>query len=236
MERVKSAPAVEGGEPVVNLAIGDDERRTAHQLVRDTLRQAILTGQVPGGERLVQAELAQQMRVSTTPVREALRDLAAEGLIRLDAHRGAIVHSPSHAELEEIYRLRQLLEPEIMERAIANITDAELDEATEILRRADGETDPVAWIDLNRQFHRVFTGAARSSRLASIVEPLQDSATLYILVSLTQGTRGVDEANAQHWRLLEAVKARDIEAAREVMLSHIHKTVDAQPEMPDDAE
>jgi DNA-binding GntR family transcriptional regulator len=235
MERVKSAESG-GSELAVNLAIGDDERRTAHQLVRDTLRQAILTGKVPGGERLVQAELAQQMRVSTTPVREALRDLAAEGLIRLDAHRGAIVHSPSHAELEEIYRLRQLLEPEIMERAIANITDAELDEATEILRRADGETDPVAWIELNRQFHRVFTRAARSSRLASIVEPLQDSATLYILVSLTQGTRGVEEANAQHWRLLEAVRSGDVAAAREVMLSHIHKTVDAQPDLPEDAD
>lgn len=219
----------------MNLAIGDDERRTAHQLVRDTLRQAILTGRVPGGERLVQAELAQQMRVSTTPVREALRDLAAEGLIRLDAHRGAIVHSPSHAELEEIYLLRQLLEPEIVERAIENVTDAELDEAADILRRADEESDPVEWIELNRQFHRVFTRAARSSRLASIVEPLQDSATLYILVSLTQGTRGVEEANAQHRRLLDAVRARDIPIARETILAHIHKTVDGQPDLPEEA-
>jgi DNA-binding GntR family transcriptional regulator len=65
---------------------------------------------------------------------------------------------------------------------------------------------------------------------------LQDSATLYILVSLTQGTRGVEEANAQHWRLLEAVRSGDVAAAREVMLSHIHKTVDAQPDLPEDAD
>jgi DNA-binding GntR family transcriptional regulator len=224
---------MEGSALTVNLAIGDDERRTAHQLVRDTLRQAILTGRLPGGERLVQAELAQQMRVSTTPVREALRDLAAEGLIRLDAHRGAIVHSPSHAELEEIYRLRQLLEPEIVERALANITDEELDEADAILRRADDESDPVVWIDLNQRFHRVFTRAARSPRLAAIVESLQDSATLYILVALTRGTRGAKEANAQHRRLLEAIRAGDVEAARATMLEHIHKTVDSQPELPE---
>lgn len=217
----------------MSLAIGEDERRTAHQLVRDTLRQAILTGQISGGERLVQAELAQQMRVSTTPVREALRDLAAEGLIRLDAHRGAIVHSPSQSELEEIYRLRQLLEPEIMERAIAHITDEQLEEATRILQRADQEEDPTTWIDLNRQFHRLFTRATHSTRLAAIVESLQDSATLYILVALTRGTRSTDEANAQHWQLLEAVRARDVQAARKVMLAHIHQTVDAQPDLPE---
>lgn len=214
----------------MKLAIGDDERRTAHQLVRDTLRQAILTGRVPGGERLVQADLAQQMRVSTTPVREALRDLAAEGLIRLDAHRGAIVHSPSHAELEEIYRLRQLLEPELVERAIAHITDEELAEATAILDQADQESDPVAWIDLNQRFHRLFNNAARSPKLAAIVESLQDSATLYILVALTRGTRGTVEANDQHRRLLEAVRSGDVKAARATILEHIHKTVDGQPD------
>jgi DNA-binding GntR family transcriptional regulator len=218
----------------VSLAIGADERRTAHQLVRDTLRRAILTGQVAGGERLVQADLAQQMRVSTTPVREALRDLAAEGLIRLDAHRGAIVHSPTHAEVEEIYRLRQLLEPEIVQLAITHITEDDLTEAAGILDVADSEQDPVAWIDLNHRFHRVFTQAAKSPRLAAIVESLQDSATLYILVALTRGTRGFEEANAQHRRLLEAVRERDVDAARSTILDHIHKTVDSQPDLPED--
>lgn len=216
----------------MNLVIGEDERRTAHQLVRDTLRRAILTGQMPGGERLVQAELAQQMRVSTTPVREALRDLAAEGLIRLDAHRGAIVHSPSKPELEEIYRLRQLLEPEVMASAIEQLTDQEIEEAAQVLRRADDEQDPTTWVDLNRQFHRVFTRATHSTRLAGIVESLQDSAMLYIIVALTEGTLSTGEANSQHWQLLEAVRARDIEAARATMLSHIHRTVESQPDLP----
>ena len=62
---------------------------SAHELARETLRQAILRGQLPGGARLVQADLAVHLRVSTTPVREALRDLATEGLIVLDRHWGA---------------------------------------------------------------------------------------------------------------------------------------------------
>jgi DNA-binding GntR family transcriptional regulator len=215
----------------VRLLINEGERRTAHQLVRDTLRRAILTGQIPGGERLVQADLAQQMRVSTTPVREALRDLAAEGLIRLDAHRGAIVHQPSQAELEEIFRIRQLLEPEVMERSIARITEDDIEEAARILRQADDEQDPAAWVELNRQFHRVFTRVADAPRLAGIVEMLQDSATMYIVAALMQGTRNTDDANAQHWKLLEAVRSRDVEAARHTMTEHIHATLESVPEL-----
>jgi DNA-binding GntR family transcriptional regulator len=217
----------------VSLLVNEAERRTAHQLVRDTLRRAILTGQIPGGERLVQADLAQQMRVSTTPVREALRDLAAEGLIRLDAHRGAIVHKPSQAELEEVYRIRQLLEPEVMERAVERISEDDIEEAAQILRLADEEHDPAAWVDLNRQFHRVFTRVADAPRLAGIVETLQDSATMYIVAALTYGTRSTDEANAQHWQLLEAVQARDIGAARNTMIAHIHTTLESVPELPE---
>lgn len=213
--------------------INESERRTAHQLVRDTLRRAILSGQIPGGERLVQADLAQQMRVSTTPVREALCDLAAEGLIKLDAHRGAIVHEPNQAELEDIYRIRRLLEPELMERAIERITNEQIEEAAAILRRADEETDPTTWVDLNRQFHKVFIRAADAPRLAGILETLQDSATMYIVAALTPGTRDMTEANAQHWQLLDAVRARDVARAQETMTAHVQTTLDSISDLPE---
>lgn len=213
--------------------INESERRTAHQLVRDTLRRAILSGQIPGGERLVQADLAQQMRVSTTPVREALRDLAAEGLIKLDAHKGAIVHEPNQAELEDIYRIRRLLEPELMERAIERITNEQIEEAAAILRRADEETDPTTWVDLNRQFHKVFIRAADAPRLAGILETLQDSATMYIVAALTRGTRDMTEANAQHWQLLDAVRARDVAKAQETMTAHVQTTLDSISDLPE---
>lgn len=213
----------------MSLGIVAGQRRTAHQLVRETLRQAILSGQIPGGARLVQADLAQQLRVSTTPVREALRDLAAEGLIQLDAHRGAVVHTLSHAEVEEIYRLRQLLEPEVMARAVAHITPEQLDEAESIQRAADTETDPTVWVELNRRFHGIFNDAACSHRLASIIENLQDSASVYVVASLIAGSRTTSEANAQHWQIVEAVRAGDVKQAQQVMLAHIHKTLESVP-------
>ena len=87
-------------------------RRTAHEFVKDSLRRAILRGDLSGGARLIQADLAAMLNVSTTPVREALRDLATEGLITLDRHRGGVVRELNWLELmEEIRLIRQQLEP-----------------------------------------------------------------------------------------------------------------------------
>lgn len=215
----------------MSLAISPGERRTAHELVRDTIRRAILTGQISGGERLVQADLAKQLEVSTTPVREALRDLSAEGLIQLDAHRGAIVRSLSKDEVEEIYWLRQLLEPEMMARAVENITEEQIAQAESIQKQADREKDPAAWVELNKAFHRVFNEACKSPRLAAIVDNLQDSGTPYVVASLVAGSRSPKEANLQHREILKAVKARDVEAARKLMLEHVHNTLIGVPEL-----
>jgi DNA-binding GntR family transcriptional regulator len=217
----------------MSLAISPGERRTAHELVRDTLRRAILTGQISGGQRLVQADLAKQLEVSTTPVREALRDLSAEGLIQLDAHRGAIVRRLSKDEVEEIYWLRQLLEPEMMVRAVENITDEQIAQAESIQKKADKEKDPAAWVELNKAFHRVFNVACKSPRLAAVVENLQDSGTPYVVASLVAGSRSPKEANLQHHEILRAVKARDVETARKLMLEHVHNTLSGVPELAD---
>lgn len=212
------------------------ERRTAHQLVRDTLRRAILTGKVTAGTRLVQSDIAEQLKVSTTPVREALRDLATEGFIQLDAHRGAVVRRLGYDDVFEIYNIRKLLEPDAIRRAVELITDEEIDTAEAIQVRADAERDPARWVELNHEFHHVFINAARSPRLAGILTNLADSAAMYIATSLVHGEHRREDANAQHHALVDAVRDRDAERACDVMLSHIHQTVETvtrlQPEGP----
>jgi len=202
------------------------ERRTAHQLVLETLRRAILTGRIPGGTRLVQADLAEQLKVSTTPVREALRDLATEGLIKLDAHRGAEVKSLSRDEVSEIYRLRRILEPEAMRLAVEHITDEELATAAAICARADDERDTAAWVELNQRFHNVFITATRSPRLAVILQGLHDAAGMYVAATLTQGADRRSEANREHRELLDAVRRRDVQAAMELQLAHVKRTME----------
>jgi DNA-binding GntR family transcriptional regulator len=202
----------------------DGSRRTAHALVRDALRQAILRGSLPGGLRLVQAEVATQLQVSTTPVREALRDLATEGLISLDAHRGAIVRQLESSDVQEIYDLRKLLEPEALRRATRNITEEELEQAAALERRMDSEADAGVWADLNREFHATLVQAARSPRLIAILQNLRDSAAPYVGLSLQASEDQRRQANKQHGKMLEAMRAGDADAVATVALEHLEST------------
>ena len=96
--------------------------------VAEKLRRLIQSGEIAPGSRLRQNELAERFGVSTTPVREAFAELAREGIVRLDAHRGATVFQPSLDELIEIYEIRGALEPLATELAAARATDEELAE------------------------------------------------------------------------------------------------------------
>ena len=95
------------------------EPRTApaSRKVKLVLHRGIVTGTIPGGTRLVQASIAEEMAVSTRPVRDALRELAAEGFVRLDGRGGAVVHELCRSELQDIYEIRMMLEPVATARA-----------------------------------------------------------------------------------------------------------------------
>ena len=201
-------------------------RRTAQELVRDTLRRAILTGEIQGGTRLVQADLATKLNVSTTPVREALRSLAAEGLVRLDSHRGAVVRTLTRDEVLEIFELRSVLEPIVLQRAIPRVTPEQLDEAAEIEAEMSRERDPGRWGQLNRMFHGVFMTAAESERLRQMVESLQDAFSAYIVSAMVVDDFRREQANDQHRTLLEAVRTRDEASATAAMVAHMRLTLD----------
>ena len=201
------------------------ERRTAHQMVRDALRRAILEGSLRGGTRLVQSEIAARLQVSTTPVREALRDLATEGLIHLDAHRGAVVRETSLDEVLEIYDLRLLLEPEAVRRAAERIEADQLTALEGLQRRMDEELDPVQWVQLNRDFHRGLVGASRSRRLAGTLQHLEDVAAVYVGLALRAAGDHFARGNADHHELIEACRRRDGDAAAAIIRRHLQDTL-----------
>lgn len=99
-------------------------RFTAHEYARDSLRRAILRGELETGSRVPQVAWAKRLEMSTTPIREALRDLATEGMVELDAHRGAFVNRLTFDQVAEIYHIRKLLEPAAMRDAARLITPA----------------------------------------------------------------------------------------------------------------
>lgn len=202
------------------------ERRTAHESVRESLRRAILSGALPGGTRLVQAEIASQLKVSTTPVREALRDLAADGLIVLDPHRGAIIHELDVSELVEVYEIRKALEPLAIRKTARRITDEQLDAAARLQVEMDAQDDPGAWVDLNWQFHSLLERAAASPRLLSLAKNVQDVAAIYVAYSLKIEPDRLATGNEEHRALLEALRRRDGDAAAALLVQHLDGTLD----------
>jgi DNA-binding GntR family transcriptional regulator len=195
-------------------------RRTAHEFVRESLRRAILRGDLTGGSRLIQGELAATLNVSTTPVREALRDLATEGLITLDQHRGGTVRELDWDDMEEIGMVRQALDPLAARLFCERITDAQLDEAERAWQQMEQQEDPGTWVELNMRFHFIFHEATGVGRLVGILKGLEQAAGLYVAQAQRWHPEIRRRANAQHQALIEVCRERDLGKVIEVMEGH----------------
>lgn len=200
---------------------------TAYEHVRATLRAAVLDGTLPAGARLVQTELAAALGVSTTPVREALRDLAKEGLVLFDAHRGAVVRPLKIEEVREIYQLRMTLEPLMVARVIERLTDEQLESARTFCRAMEQEPDIGAWVNLNREFHAVFSECDTGSRLEGMLAELRDSAAGYVALSLDARSQQVEQANSEHGAMLAVYGDRNEAAAVVLTVEHLQSTLAA---------
>jgi DNA-binding GntR family transcriptional regulator len=201
--------------------------RTAQANVTEFLKNAILSGELPAGTRLVQAELSEALNVSVTPIREALRELSTQGLVDLDAFRGAVVHTPTITELEEIFEVRAVLLPLSVQKGIYQITQQELDRAASLIEQMERETNQTRWIELNRQFHGLLYDANKNSKLKEVLQQLSDIASVYINLQFSDRPLQKDSADREHRMLLEAYRAKNIEQATEITLSHINSTLEA---------
>lgn len=200
---------------------------TAREYVRDQLRQQILSGELPGGARLVQTQVAADFSVSTTPVREALLDLASEGLVRFDSHRGAVVSQPNIQELWETFELRRVLEPMVMRLAVPEVTPGIANRLDELCDRMEATTDPIAWVPLNREFHGVFMEICNSPRLASFVGILHDSAMSFLTTAMQFRPEMREGGNQDHREMARAAREGDVEVASRCAANHMNITMTA---------
>jgi len=208
-------------------------RETAHQYVTKRIRKWILSGAVDGGARLMQGEIAAALNVSTTPVREALRDLVAEGLVRLDANRGAVVREINLTEMKEIYDLRGLLEPYAIARATSVISVESLDHAARVLDEMESCDDVSRTSELNRDFHAILVDSVGSERLSSMLKSLRDVSSLFTskIMQVNADTRRVGEG--EHRQILDACRRRDRETAIELIRIHLQGALASMENLAD---
>lgn len=209
------------------IAAGMARRVTAVDLVRESLRSAILRGDLPGETQLVQTEIANQLGVSTTPVREAMRDLASEGLITLDSHRIGTVRRPDWNEMVEIVDMRRSLERLAIERAMTNISPEELAEARRLADELADEEDVGSWVQKNRDFHSIFHKATATRRLGTLLIALESAGGVFVAQAQRLHPEMRRRAIDDHFALLGAFDRKDVDEAVRIQYTHINLPLEA---------
>ncbi len=203
---------------------------TATDYVREELRRRIFDGRVPEDGRIIQSDLARQLGVSTTPVRDAVRDLVSEGILKADDYRSAVVRVPSHSEIEELYEIRMMLESRAIIKAVPNLSGGDLDLAESIMQNMVPEQDIGRYIQLNEEFHNALFIAANAPRLLDFISLARSATTLPLAIAL-RSAHGHDfsQQHDEHRQLLEACRRGDTERAAELTRDHLRSTPAANP-------
>ena len=198
----------------------------ASERALDDLREAILGGDLAAGAHLGEVELAARLGLSRTPVREALTRLAAEGLVELEAHRGARVTSFSRDDLDGIFDVRLALEPQATSRAVAHATPADLDALDGLAAAMLGIGSPGphqdldALVGLNRDFHARLLDLARAPALAAALANVVHTPVVTRTFH-TYDPASLARSLAHHGEIVAALRAGDPDWAGSVMRSHI---------------
>lgn len=187
------------------------------------LRDGILANRIAPGTLLQEVPLAESLGVSRGPIREALGDLAAEGLVTITPRRGAVVASLSKRDFLEAYQVREALEALAVQLAVPRLTEAQfahLESTQERMVEADSRGDFLGFFDANIEFHDAWVVAAGNGKLLDVYRRLIGQMVPYRRPSaLLRG--GLDRSIAEHRDIIEAARDRDAERASALMLQHI---------------
>ena len=198
--------------------------RTIAQSVAEQIREQILAGEIKGGEPLRQQAIAKRFDTSIIPVREALRQLEAEGLVELKSHRGAVATELTLDKAREWIHLRRLIETDLISAAIDNISDEDLARAEQVLdrwgRAMDKRVDIDQWSDYNFEFHSILYAPAGRPETMNILAMLHQKCDRYIRLQLLGGDH-IKRAEAEHRALIELCRSRDKRAAKSLLNEHI---------------
>ena len=194
--------------------------RTATEYVESTLKEAILTGALPGGTPLRQEDLAAEFGLSRMPIREALRQLEAQALVDFQPHRGAVVTEISAAEGADNYAIRGALEPAALRLSVPHLTEADLTRARELIEEMDEQEGQSRLGELNRRFHMTLYSRAGRPRLLTLIDQHLAAADRYLRFHLAVLGRN-HLSQEEHRGMIDAASAHDADEACAILTQHI---------------
>ncbi|MDI2587531.1 MULTISPECIES: GntR family transcriptional regulator [unclassified Psychrobacillus] len=208
-----------------NFKLTEQDRATLQSKVTTKLRDLILKGEFKMGDRLMQEEWAQKLGVSRMPLREALRQLEVEGLVRIEPRRGAIVTPISIEDIEEIYRLRQMLEGEVAVQSLPFLEEEDIKELEylyeKMLNLKHTESEMELYMQLNKEFHQIIIEASPGRRIKGFIHTLWQGVPQYTPSLLA---KHLSDSHEEHRLMVKYIKEKDAVRLREVMEKHINRT------------
>ena len=202
-----------------------DSYQPLRETVCEALREAIRNGVLEPGERLMEVQLADELGISRTPVREAIRKLEQEGYVIMMPRRGTYVSSVSVSDVKEIFEIRSALESLSTELAALRIEPDELEQLRTLLTEIEGhierkDIDKIVETDI--KFHGLLYQVSRNERLVAIISNLKEQLARYRTLSMSYPGR-LKETLEEHRAMVEAIAAGDAEAAREAAERHMEQ-------------
>ena len=196
--------------------------RSKKEVVHDLLRQAIMQGEYQPGERLVIDDLASRWDVSAIPVREALRQLEADGFVKIEPYIGATVTEISADSCVEVFAMLETMETLCARAACQRISDEELESLAQLVGQMDESTeDPEAWVELNKRFHMLICDYAHTGLIKEMMQKVLDHWDR-LRAHFMDGvlTLRLEKAQAEHRQILAALRERDAEQAVALLQQH----------------
>lgn len=200
-----------------------DNYKPLRELVFESLREAIILGHLRPGERLMEIQLAEQMGVSRTPVREAIRKLELEGLVVMVPRKGAYVAGLSIKDIADVFEIRKALEGLAAELAADRISDEEIENLERVLHRLADAADQKnfdTFIEVDTEFHAILFQAGRNERLSQIINNLREQIHRFRITSLSMPGR-MTAAVEEHRKIVEAISQHDLDEAKRLAQEHI---------------
>ena len=202
------------------------ESRPIREIAYDVLKKAIITGEIPAGERIVETEYADRLHISRTPLREALRKLERDGLVEYVMRRGVVVHAFTTEDVDQIYTIRNSLEMLTLPYIIENATAEDIASLREKLAAMDAlisKDDVEGLSPLARDFHTCLTAISGKNRILRVIEGQDEYIRRFSAMAIQQENRR-SSAHEAHHKLVDLVEKKDLPALEELMRHHIERS------------
>ncbi len=202
------------------------ESRPIREIAYEMLKHAIITGEIPAGERIVETDYADRLHISRTPLREALRKLERDGLVEYVLRRGVVVRAFTLEDVSQIYTIRNSLEILTLPAIVKNVTDEDIKSLEESLALMDEllEKDDIEGISpVARAFHNQIIHISKQNRIIRVIETQDEFITRFSAMAIRQENRRND-AHKEHHQIVEYLKKRDLAALKTLLEAHIERS------------